>query len=149
MRLLNVNFDFNCFHLILEIKAKTTKELHVVLYHGNLRTCRYVLFYPIGIDTGVTVRLILLCHLSMVDCGGVPGTRSPSQRVQILCFWHTKFPKRNHLGSPRPPMDILDPPLFLVFNKKLRTWFCGKNQTMTFQIQFSCSNMWCSWKFTL
>ena len=32
-------------------------------------------------------------------------------KVQILSFRHTKFSKRNHLGSPRPLREILDPPL--------------------------------------
>ena len=43
------------------------------------------------------------------------------RRVQILLFWHTKFSKRNLLGSPGPPYEvhtplreILDPPLTYV-----------------------------------
>ena len=37
----------------------------------------------------------------MTDLGGVPGACPP--RVQSLSFRHTKFSKRNHLGSRRPP----------------------------------------------
>ena len=34
-------------------------------------------------------------------------------RVQILLFQHTKFSKRNRLGSQHPPCEVVDPPLFL------------------------------------
>ena len=37
----------------------------------------------------------------LADLGGVPGARP--LRVQILLFRHTKFSKRNRLGSQRPP----------------------------------------------
>ena len=64
-----------------------------------------------------------LTAFSLADLGGVPGTRPP--RVQILSFRHTKFSKRNRLGSARPPPprgsrplpEILDPPLILVQKK--------------------------------
>ena len=45
---------------------------------------------------------------SLVDLVGVPGARPP--RVQILSFWHTKFLKCNHLGSPHPPTRSTPPP---------------------------------------
>ena len=54
--------------------------------------------------------------------GARAGARGPL-RVPILSFWHTKFSKRNCLGSPhpllrgpRPPLrEILDPPLHLIW----------------------------------
>ena len=62
---------------------------------------------------------------TLADLGGVPGARPLPPMVQILLFQHTKFSKRNHLGSQCPPSrgplrEILDPPLkcssCLVFN---------------------------------
>ena len=57
---------------------------------------------------------------STVDIGGSRGRvqRTPPLRVQILSFRHTKFSKRNRLGSWHIPYEvdaslreILDPPL--------------------------------------
>ena len=45
----------------------------------------------------------------MADLGG-RARRTPPLRVQILSFWHTKFVKRNRLGSPRPPLRGPRPP---------------------------------------
>ena len=47
-------------------------------------------------------------------------------RVQILSFWHTKFLKRNRLGSPCSPYEvhaplweILDPPLSSAIDERI------------------------------
>ena len=45
----------------------------------------------------------------------VPAATPPPQRVLILLFRHTKFSKRNRIGSRclrRPLREILDPPLY-------------------------------------
>ena len=62
----------------------------------------------------------ILMYNTLADLGGVPGARP--LRVQILSFWHTKFSKRNRLGSQRPPArstpplrEILDPPLKCIY----------------------------------
>ena len=44
-----------------------------------------------------------------VTIGGSRG-RAPPLRVPILSFWHTKFSKRNHLGSPHPLLRGPRPP---------------------------------------
>ena len=46
--------------------------------------------------------------MSLADLGGAPG--GPPLRVPILSFWHTKFSKRNCLGSPHPPTRSTPPP---------------------------------------
>ena len=58
---------------------------------------------------------------SLADLGG--RARRAPLRVPILSFWHTKFLKRNCLGSPHPLLrapcpplrEILDPPLALYY----------------------------------
>ena len=50
------------------------------------------------------------CLRSLADPGG--RTRhAPTLRNSILSFRHTNFTKCSRLGSPRPPREILDPPL--------------------------------------
>ena len=68
-----------------------------------------------------TIFFIHVCHWRIylgVACPAHAPPPSPP-RVQILSFRHTKFLKRNHLGSPRPSyevhaplQEILDPPLY-------------------------------------
>ena len=48
-----------------------------------------------------------------ISIGGSRGAhlaRTPPLRVPILSFWHTKFSKRNHLGSPHPLLRGPRPP---------------------------------------
>ena len=63
--------------------------------------------------------------------GRTPRAPPPPLKVPILSFWHTKFFKCNHLGSPHPPTrstppplrEILDPPLnSLSFSSFFACW---------------------------
>ena len=68
----------------------------------------------------------------------VPGEHPPL-RAQILSFWHTKFSKRNCLGSLcPPPREILDPPLVAIYShlvgpetslEQTKKKATGKNET--------------------
>ena len=50
-------------------------------------------------------------HFSLPCIGGSRGrAQQRPLEVQILSFWHTKFSKCNHLGSPRPPPREGDAP---------------------------------------
>ena len=62
---------------------------------------------------------------ALADLGGVPGTCPP--RVQILSFLHTKFSKRNRLGSPDPPMRSM-PPMGNPGSATVMTSFSGHGQ---------------------
>ena len=52
---------------------------------------------------------IPLLHLLIGGSRGARPARAPL-RVPILLFWHTKFLKRNCLGSPHPPYEVHAPP---------------------------------------
>ena len=82
-------------------------------YQFRKRTLPYSFKFPETISNKSQPRFY---HWALADLGGLPGARPIM--VQILLFRHTKFSKRNRLGSPHPPMrftpllrEILDPPL--------------------------------------
>ena len=82
------------------------------------------IFYVPKVFRGLFTRITfttLTVHFIGGSTGGVPGARPP-QGSKILSFGHTKFSKRNRLGSQRPPYEVHapptgnpDPPLHLLF----------------------------------
>ena len=60
----------------------------------------------------------------------IGGSRGRALRVQILLFRHTKYSKRNRLGSRQPhyevnvpPREILDPPLNWLKHNRYANYF--------------------------
>ena len=88
------------------MKCATLSDSHYCMWW--LEDCRWFCSYtilPIDVQMHIPID-----HTQTIGGfrGACPAHAPP--RVPILSFLHTKFPKRNHLGSPRPPYEVHAPP---------------------------------------